>query len=107
MSKEKPKPQASPFDNLEAMLEREINAQEKQKSRTKVRPKSLPTNMILYKDQTQWLDELCLKARQEEGIPVRRTALIRAIIDFAQTLPVDIAGVQSEEQIIERFKQAR
>lgn len=69
------------------------------------RQKASPTNIIFYQDQLLWLDEECLKIKRGGG-SVRRTSIIRAIIDFAQSLGVDLSGTNSEEEILRRFNEA-
>ena len=69
------------------------------------RQKASPTNIIFYQDQLLWLDEKSKKIKRG-GSSVRRTSIIRAIIDFAQSLGVDLSDTNSEEEILQRFSEA-
>lgn len=64
------------------------------------------SSVQLYEDQLDWLDHLRIEARKDDGRRLRKTELIRALVDLAMRYEVDMRGVQSEAEIIERFERA-
>lgn len=69
-------------------------------------PQSRTTSLKMYEHQLDWLDRMCIEARKKGGKAIRKAAIIRALIDLGMDSDVDLAGVQSEEEVVERFKQA-
>ncbi len=68
--------------------------------------KTRTTSLKMYEHQLDWLDQKCTEARKEGGKGIRKAAIIRALIDLAMDSNADLAGVKSEEEVVERFKQA-
>jgi hypothetical protein len=68
------------------------------------------TTIMAYDEQLDWLDEKCIEARKRKGKrkgpAIRKAAIIRALIDLARSAPVDLSGLQSEEELVHRFEQA-
>ena len=106
MSKKKPTEQDL-LSDFGALLEKQKETEKgtKSKSRTKKR-KTTSSNTTFYRDQIDWLDTLLVDARKNDGKSIRRSELIRVIIDFAKELSPNVAGIQSGEEILERFREA-
>lgn len=68
------------------------------------------TTIMAYDEQLDWLDEKCIEARKRKGKrkgpAIRKAAIIRALIDLARSAPVDLSGLQSEQELVHRFEQA-
>jgi hypothetical protein len=68
--------------------------------------KARQSSVQLYEDQLDWLDEKRMEARKKGGRRLRKTEFIRALIDLAMRTDVDLKGIQSEEDIAQRFEEA-
>ena len=66
----------------------------------------IQTTIMVYQDQLDWMDETCFHARKKGGKSVSKAALLRALVDLAKTKGVHLEGVKSDEEIIDRLKQA-
>lgn len=52
----------------------------------------------------EWIDAKHAEARSKGGKPLRKAAVIRAVFEVVMDAKVDLAGAQSEEELIARFK---
>lgn len=64
------------------------------------------TTIMIYEDQSDWLDEACYRARRDSGSIVSKAAIIRALVDLAREYDVRFADTQSDDEIRERLKQS-
>ena len=63
------------------------------------------TTIMIYEDQSDWLDEACYLARREGGSIVSKAAIIRALLDLAREYEVAFAGAQSDDELRQRLKE--
>ena len=64
------------------------------------------TTIMIYEDQSDWLDEACYRARRESGSIVSKAAIIRALVDLAREYDVRFADTQDDDEIRARLKQS-
>jgi hypothetical protein len=62
------------------------------------------TTILLYEDQSNWLDDVCYLAKRESGSIISKAAVIRALIDLAREYDVSLAGAQDDDEIRARLK---
>lgn len=62
------------------------------------------TTILLYEDQSNWLDDVCYLAKRESGSIISKAAVIRALLDLAREYDVSLAGAQDDNEIRERLK---
>ena len=72
---------------------------------TPSRGETRQSTILLYDDQLAWLDEKCLEARRG-GKSIRKAAIIRSLIDLAIKANAQMNGIQNEDEIISRLKNA-
>ncbi|MDX1664869.1 MAG: hypothetical protein R3272_13840 [Candidatus Promineifilaceae bacterium] len=63
------------------------------------------TTIMIYEDQSDWLDEACYLARRDGGSIVSKAAIIRALLDLAREYEVAFAGAQSDDELRQRLKE--
>lgn len=68
-------------------------------------PSLRQTTIMIYEDQSNWLDEVCYLAKREGGSNVSKAAIIRALVDLAREHEVDLAGSESDEEIKVRLQE--
>jgi hypothetical protein len=59
------------------------------------------TNVILTQDDADWLDEQTLAFRKNNRKSLSRSALLRAVLQGARAVQLDLSRCQSEKQIAE------
>jgi hypothetical protein len=59
------------------------------------------TNVILTQDDAVWLDEQTLAFRKNNRKPLSRSALLRAILQGARMVDLDLSRCRSEKEIAE------
>ncbi len=64
------------------------------------------TTIMVYDTQLNWLDQKCMEARNKGGKPIRKAAVIRALIDLAKSSEVDLTGLKSEVDLVGRLERA-
>jgi hypothetical protein len=64
------------------------------------------TTLLAYDYQLDWLDQKCTEARRGGGKPIRKAVLIRSLLDLAISAPVDLTGITSEDELVERLEKA-
>ena len=64
------------------------------------------TTIMVYDAQLNWLDQKCTEARNKGGKPIRKAAVIRALIDLAKSSEVDLTGLKSEMDLLGRLERA-
>ena len=65
------------------------------------------TSMLLYDDQTLWLEEILTEIRRGGGIKtVRKASIIRVLLDIGMGATPNLKEVTSEEDLKERFEAA-
>lgn len=62
------------------------------------------TAMWLSDDEVDWLDTCCQQIRRGGWRGITRSALVRSLIQVAQTKPLDLNGVSGEGDLIETLK---
>lgn len=67
-----------------------------------VRDSTRQTTLLLYKDQTDWLEEVCFLASRKGGKKMSKAYVIRALIDAAMEKGLNLEGVRSEDEVKER-----
>lgn len=63
------------------------------------------SSVQLYEDQLDWIDEKRIEARKQGGRRLRKTDFVRALIDLAMSCDVDLRGVTTDEELVERFRE--
>jgi hypothetical protein len=64
------------------------------------------TTLLAYDYQLDWLDQKCIEARRGAGKPIRKAVLIRSLLDLAISAPVDLTGITSEDELVDRLEKA-
>jgi hypothetical protein len=64
------------------------------------------SNVTLPISMWEWIDAKHAEARTGGGKPLRKSAIIRAVFAVAMEVKVDLAGVQTEEEIAQRLIRA-
>lgn len=72
----------------------------------RLRPGYRVTSLSLPNEQLQWLAETALRSTNDEGIVTNKTMVIKALVDVARRVKLDLAGLQREEEIAERLVEA-
>lgn len=67
-------------------------------------PSLRQTTILLYEEQSDWLDEVCYLAKREGGSVISKAAVIRALLDLAREYDVSLAGAQDDDEIRARLK---
>ncbi len=81
-------------------------AKTKTKKKSNVRAGHRQTTIILPDEQLRWLAEAALRSTRDNGIVTNKTTIIKALIDAAITVGLDLSGIQSEEEISQRLIEA-
>lgn len=55
--------------------------------------------VLLTPSQIDFLDELCLSIRKHSGRSLRRTEVVRALVEALRSMNIDLRNVDSEEQL--------
>lgn len=104
MSKNKAQP--NPLEGLDSIIDRETSKQKAPRSKKKNRGSLKQTSFQAYPDQLIWLESVCSDARKGDSKPIGKGVVLRSLIDFASEYKLDLAGIQSEEEIGERIREA-
>jgi hypothetical protein len=64
------------------------------------------SNVLLPVHIWDWIDAKHAEARSKGGKAIRKAAIIRATFEVVMSKEVDLSGVQSEAEIIERLNRA-
>lgn len=70
------------------------------------KPATRQTSVFLTEDQITWLDNAALQAKREGGKAIRKAVVLRTLVEIAMQTPLDLTGVQSEEEVRERMESA-
>lgn len=65
----------------------------------------LPIN--LSEDEILFLERIGLQAKRTGGFRLPKAAVVRALIEVAMRLEIDVTGVRTEEELKERILSAR
>jgi hypothetical protein len=60
--------------------------------------------IFLAEEHLDWLDDRCREARRNGGRAIRKAAIIRALLEVAMESPIDLTGLRSEADLIERIR---
>ena len=75
---------------LEVAREREEGAREEHEAQARAletkpqSPELRQTTIMIYPEQSDWLDEACYRARRDGGSIISKAAIIRALVDMAR-----------------------
>ena len=64
------------------------------------------TNVWFTDEELDWLDNHCQAIRRSGWRGIKRSALVRALIQAVKTKQLDLAGVTDEAELIETLKRA-
>ena len=64
------------------------------------------TTIMLEDRHLDWLEAKMIEARKNGGKPIRKAALIRALIELAMSSPINLAGLRSETEVVDRLERA-
>lgn len=78
----------------------------KPQKKNQVRPGYRQTTIVLPKEQLKWLAETALKSTNDDGIISNKTTIIKALIDVARDVRLDLSGIKKEDEIGERLIEA-
>ena len=62
------------------------------------------TAMWLSDEEVDWLDSCCQQIRRGGWRGITRSALVRSLIQVAQTKPLDLSGVSGEGDLVETLR---
>lgn len=96
------KPAAEP----EQVNEPAPQAKTSTKRKKPVRAGHRQTTVILPTEQLNWLGEAALRSTRDNGIVTNKTTIIKALVDVAITVGLDLSGIQEEEEISKRLIEA-
>ncbi len=60
----------------------------------------------ITKDMERWLQNLANEMKSSGGYKLPKSYIIRALLDAAMTLKIDVSGVKSEEELVKRILSA-
>jgi len=69
------------------------------------RAPSRQSAIFLQEKHLDWLEDRCRDARRNGGRAIRKAAIIRALLDVAMESPIDLTGLQREEDLVRRLRQ--
>ncbi len=64
------------------------------------------TSLLVTEEQLFWLEETCLQARKDSGKVLHKAEIIRALIEVARDVHLDLSGLESEEELAQRLATA-
>ena len=64
------------------------------------------TAILLTEENALWLDERSTESKRKSGRWVSKSLIIRMILDLLEETDLDLIGVQDEEEIKERIRNA-
>jgi len=60
----------------------------------------------ITKEMEAWLQNLSSRMKSSEGYKLPRSYIIRALVDAAMELKIDVSGVKTEKELTERILDA-
>ena len=78
----------------------------KPKKPNKIKKGYRQTAIILPDDQLRWLADSANRSTRDEGIVIYKTTIIQWLVNVAREVNLDLSGIQADEEIAERFKEA-
>lgn len=77
-------------------------------AKSSARPKSeyFRLNLTLPHELDAELSKIGYKARSSGGVKLRKTEILRALIRLLLELDVDVDGIKSEDEFLERLRKA-
>ena len=63
-------------------------------------PITMPSNMVSF------LENLGIECRKSGGHKIANTMIVRSAITLLMDLDMDISGIKSEEELVDRIKEA-
>ena len=62
------------------------------------------TNVWFTDEELDWLDNHCQQIRRSGWRGIKRSALVRAVVQAIKDKPIDLAGVSDEAELVETLK---
>ena len=62
------------------------------------------TNVWFTDEELDWLDNHCQQIRRSGWRGIKRSALVRALVQAIKDKPIDLAGVSDEAELVETLK---
>lgn len=62
--------------------------------------------VFLEERHLDWLEDRCREARKNGGRAIRKAAIIRALLDVAMEVDVDLTGLRRDEDVVSRVRKA-
>jgi hypothetical protein len=60
----------------------------------------------ITKDMERWLQDLSTKMKSQGGYKLPRSYIIRALLDAAMQLEIDVSQIKTEEELVKRILKA-
>jgi len=60
----------------------------------------------ITKEMEAWLQDLSSRMKSSGGYKLPKSYIIRALLDAAMSLKIDVSGVKLEEELVERILKA-
>lgn len=60
----------------------------------------------ITKEMDAWLQELSSRMKSSGGYKLPKSYIIRALLDAAMKLKIDVLGVKTEDELVERIREA-
>ena len=60
----------------------------------------------ITKEMESWLQELSSQMKSSGGYKLPKSYIIRALLDAAMNLKIDVSNVKTEEELVKRIKSA-
>ena len=74
--------------------------------RSDVEKNLLRVPITINKTQDEWLDKLRKTMQQSRGYKLPRSYIIRALLNTAMKLDIDVTGVKTERELRDRISEA-
>lgn len=68
------------------------------------KPPTRQSAIFLEEQHLDWLEDRCREARKNGGRAVRKAAIIRALLDVAMESAIDLRGLRSQDDLLERVR---
>lgn len=99
-------PERSSVEDKNPLRKRRATERDQKRSKHEViRSKPYRTTFLIYRDQDEWLLDLCDEPRQSGGKRVNKSVIYRALIDIARDNGLSLEGARSEEDVLNRIRE--
>lgn len=83
-----------------------VEAAQKPVGSTASRGPTRQSAIFLQEEHIDWLEDRCREARRNGGRAIRKAAVIRALLDVAMEVGIDLTGLRREDDLVVRIRQA-